>query len=143
MRGLPVRSLLAVAGAAALSACVSASAASDFAPNPRQAFDGFVGINPPRADVPVGALWINGFGPTGEGTAADNLETVKSLNVLSIDKNLQLELTFGLLNLLGIDPKARDHYTARFTDLSVVRVKDLTRLAGVKGEPRIVEALKA
>jgi hypothetical protein len=115
----------------------------EFAPDPRQSFQGFVGINPPRADVPVGALWIDEYGPTGEQASADNLETVRSLSSVSIDKNLQLAITFGLLNVLGIDPKARDHYTARFSDLSIVRVKDMARLSGPKGEPRIVEALKA
>jgi len=121
----------------------AASAAEDFAPSPRQPFIGFTGINPPRADVPVGALWIDGYGPTGTGASTDNLETIRSLSSLSIDKNLQLALTLGLLDLLGIDPRARDHYTAHFSDLSIVRVKDVGRLSGPKGEPRIIEALKA
>jgi hypothetical protein len=138
-----MRPLPAIVAASALSASVSATAASDFAPNPHQAFVGFVAINPPRADVPVGSLWINGFGPTGPGATQDNVETVRSLSNLTIDKDLQLSLSLGILDLLGIDPKARDHYTARFTDLSIVRVKDLSRLAGTKGEPRIIEALKA
>jgi hypothetical protein len=121
----------------------AALAAPDFAPNPKQAFDGFVAINPPRADVPVGALWINDYGPSGDGAGKDNLETARSINALSIDKNLQLSLSLGLLQLFGIDPKARDHYAAHFTDLSLVRVKNISKLAGVQGEPRIVEALKA
>jgi hypothetical protein len=139
-----MRPLLRVVGAAALLAlapCVEA--APDFAPNPKQAYQGFVAINPPRADVPVGALWINNYGPTGDAAGSDNLETVKSLSGLSIDKNLQLDLNVGLLNLLGIDPKAHDHYVAHFSDISIVRVKDVSRLSGTKGEPRIVEALKA
>jgi len=137
-----VRPLLAISLALVLlPAC--AIAAPDFAPNPKQAFDGFVAINPPRADVPVGALWINGFGPTGDAAAKDNLETVRSINALNIDKNLQLSLSLGLLQLFGIDPKARDHYTAHFTDLSLIRVKDISKLPGVAGEPRIIEALKA
>lgn len=129
--------------AAALVAAVPVSAAPDFAPNPRQAFDGFRAINPPRADVPVGALWVPGYGPTGVSAGPDNLETARSLSSVTIDKNLQLSLSVGILQLLGIDPKARDHYTARFSDLSIVRVKDIARLDGPKGEPRIVEALKA
>jgi len=138
-----VRPLLALALAAALSFAAAADAAPQFAPNPRQAFEGFVGINPPRVDVPVGALWIDGYGPTGEGAQADNLETVRSLNALTIDKNFQLSLSIGLLDLLGVDPKARSHYVARFTDLTIVRVKDIARVAGPQGEPRILEALKA
>lgn len=138
-----MRPLLAIACAAMLVGSVPLRAAPDFAPNPKQAFQGFVGVNPPRADVPVGALWIDGYGPVGEAASQDNLETVKSLSAISIDKNLQLDLSLGILNLFNIDPKARDHYTAHFNDLSIVRVKDISRLPGVKGEPRIVEALKA
>jgi hypothetical protein len=52
-----------------VAACVEA--APDFAPNPKQAYQGFVAINPPRADVPVGALWINNYGPTGDAAGSD------------------------------------------------------------------------
>ncbi len=138
-----MRSLLSLALTVGLTFAVTASAAPEFAPDPKQAFERFVGINPPRSDVPVGALWIKGYGPTGEPAGTDNVETVRSLNGLTIDKNLQLSLGVGVLDLLGIDPKARDHYTAHFADLSIVRVKDITKLAGPKGEPRIIEALKA
>lgn len=114
-----------------------------FIPSPRQAFEGYVAINAPRPDVPVGALWIDGYGPTGNAASADNLETVRSLNGVTIDKGLQLALTAGLFSMFGIEPRLRDSYTARFTDLTIVRIKDVSRLAGPKGEPRIIEALKA
>ena len=138
-----MRPLFAIIYPAALLLSGHAAAAPDFAPSPRQAYEGFVAINPPRPEVPVGALWINGYGPTGPGADKDNVETVHSLNALTIEKNLQLALSVGLLDLIGIDPKVRDHYVARFTDLSIVRVKDVSKLPGPKGEPRIIEALKA
>ena len=118
-------------------------AAPSFVPSPRQAFEGFSAINAPRPELPVGALWIDGYGPTGEPASPDNLETVRSLNGVTIDKGLQLALTAGLFNLLGIEPRLRDRYTARFTDLTIVRVKDVSRLPGPRGEPRILEGLKA
>lgn len=120
-----------------------ASASPDFVPSPRQAFEGFVAINAPRPEVPVGALWIDGYGPIGSAAAADNLETVRSLSSMVIDRNLQLSLSAGLFDLIGIDPRLRHHYSARFGDLSIVRVKDVSGLDGPKGEPRIIEALKA
>lgn len=138
-----MRALLSLTALLALPVSACAVAAPSFAPSPRQAFVGFVGINPPRADVPVGALWIEGYGPVGDAASPDNVETVRSLNGLTIDKNLQLSLNLALFDLLGVDPKARDHFAARFTDLSIVRVKDVSGLTGPKGEPRIVEALKA
>lgn len=124
-------------------AAAPAAAAPDYIPDPRQQFDGFSAINAPRPDVPVGALWIDGYGPTGSAAEPDNLETVRSLNGITISSKLQLSLTAGLLDLLGIDPHLRNQYSARFTDLTIIRVKDIGQLEGPAGEPRIVEALKA
>jgi hypothetical protein len=140
---MPVHRLLALTWFCALLVEAPALAAPTFVPSPRQAFEGFVAINAPRPDVPVGALWIDGYGPTGEAASADNLETVRSLQGMSIDKGFQFTLSLGLLQLFGVDPRYRDRFTARLTDLSIVRVKDPARLSGPKGEPRIVEAIKA
>lgn len=135
--------LLAAICASALVPATAPASSPSFVPNPRQAFQGYVAINAPRPDVPVGALWIDGFGPTGSAAPLDNLETVRSLNGVTIDKGLQLALTAGLFSMFGIEPRLRDRYTARFTDLTIVRVKEVSQLAGPKGEPRIIEALKA
>lgn len=129
--------------AAALLAPAPVGAAPDFIPSAKQSFEGFVALGTPRPEVPVGALWIEGFGPTGEAAPADNLLTTRSLNGVTIDKGLQLSLTAGLFDMLGIEPRYRDHFNARFTDLAIVEVKDISRLAGQPGEPRIVSALKA
>lgn len=138
-----MRPLLVLTWFAVAALPAPAPAASDFVPRPRQAFEDFVAINATRADVPVGALWIDGYGPVGEAAAADNIETVRSLHAMTIDKGLQLSFSLGLLDLLGIDPRYRHRLTARFTDLAIVRVKDVSKLAGPKGEPRVVEALRA
>lgn len=127
----------------ALIVAAPTSAAPRFIPSPKQAFQEFVALNAPRPEVPVGALWIDRYGPTGLGAAPDNLETVRSLNGMVIDNNLQLSVTAGLFDLFNIEPRLRKHYSARFTDLSIVRVKDVTKLPGPPGEPRIIEAIKA
>lgn len=126
-----------------LLAAVPASASPDFIPSPKQSFEGFTALSAPRPEVPIGALWVENYGPTGEAAGPDNVETVRSLSSLAIDRSLQLSLTAGLFDLIGIEPRYRDRFTARFTDLSIVRVRDIARLAGPKGEPRILEALKA
>lgn len=100
-------------------------------------------MDQPRTDVPVGALWIQNYGPTGEGAAPDNLETIKSLTGVAINNDLQLSLTAGLFTLFGLDPSYKNRVTARFTDVAIVRVKDMTKLSGPREEPRIYEALKA
>ena len=134
---------LRMAITAAMFIAVPAGAAPRFIPSPKQAFEEFVALNAPRPEVPVGALWIDGYGPNGPGAAPDNLETTRSLTGMVIDNNLQLSLTAGLFDFIGIEPRFRKHYSARFTDLSIVKVKDVTKLTGPPGEPRIIEAIKA
>jgi hypothetical protein len=119
-----------------------AAATADPVPDPGRAYQDFVALNPPRSDVAVGALWVKGYGPTGPGTSPDNLETVRGLAALSTDRQLQLSLTAGLFGLLGIDPHLRDHFSAHFSDISIMRVKDPTKLRGPPDEPHILEVLK-
>ena len=143
MSALHLRAALLTAVLAASSACANAAAAPSFVPSPSSVYEGFTAINGPRAEVPVGALWIDGYGPHGDPASADNLETVRGLTGVTIARDLELRLTAGLLDVLGIDPGLRKHFQARFTDLSVVKVKDVSKLTGPSGEPRIIEALKA
>jgi hypothetical protein len=120
-----------------------AFAAPNFVSKPSEVFEDFTALNEPRTEVPVGALWIEGYGPHGEGAAADNLVTVRSLSGVALSGELQIRLTLGLAALLNITPGYGSHLNARFSDLSIVRVKDLTKIAGPQGEPRIFEALRA
>lgn len=139
-----------VLGAAALTLALSQACASRgltetprLAPNPGDAYAGFAALDEPRAEIPVGALWVQGYGSHGAGAAPDNLETVRGVSALAIGRSMQLSLTLGLLRFLGVDPLLRDQMSVRFTDVSIVRVKDLSKLEGPTGEPRIVEALRA
>ena len=62
---------------------------------------------------------------------------------VALSRELQVSLTAGVLNLLDIDPGFKSNFTARFSNLTIVQVKDPDKLAGPAGEPRIVEALRA
>jgi hypothetical protein len=115
----------------------------DFIPKPSGVFTEFTALEQPRADLPVGALWVQGFGPFGAGARADNLETIRSLSSLALNREMQLRLTIGIATLLNLDPGYRSKLSARFSDLTVVRVKDPSKLEGPQSEPRIYEALKA
>lgn len=121
----------------------SCASAPGFVPRPQEAYEGFSAMADPKADVPVGAVWVQGYGPYGEAAAADNLITIRSLSGFTATSDLQLSLTLGLGSLLHIDPQYRTKISARFTDLSVVRVKDVSKLSGPVHRPRVYEALKA
>lgn len=120
-----------------------ASAAPEFVTQPSDIYDQYKALREPRADLPVGALWVQDYGPHGEGAAADNLVTVRSLSGIALSGDMQLRLTLGLAALLNLEPGYSRRISARFTDISIVRVKELAQLSGPAGEPRIYEALKA
>jgi hypothetical protein len=136
------RLLLQLFGGASLLVA-PAAAAPDFVPKPSDVYERYTALGEPRSELPVGALWIQGYGAYGDGAAADNVVTLKSLTGVAINRELQLSVTAGLLKLFGVDPSYRSRVTARFTDLSIVQVKDPAKLAGPVGELRIVEALRA
>jgi hypothetical protein len=114
-----------------------------FIPTTRHIYERFTPLAEPRPDVPVGALWIDGYGATGDGAATDNQETVRSLSGFTFDADFQASLTLGVLKFLDLDPSLRKKVVARFNDLSIIRVRDWSKLTGPTGEPRIYEALKA
>lgn len=114
-----------------------------FIPTTRHIYERFTPLAEPRPDVPVGALWIDGYGATGEGAATDNQETIRSLSGFTFDADFQASLTLGVLKFLDLDPSLRKKVVARFNDLSIIRIKDWSKLTGPTGEPRIYEALKA
>lgn len=113
-----------------------------FVPTARQTFSGFIALDPPREFVPVGAEWIAGQGSSGAGARPDQLEVVRSLSSVVIDRKLQGEASMSLFKLLGLAPKGKRETTARFTDLTIVRLKD-PGPSLPDGRRRILEALKA
>jgi hypothetical protein len=66
--------------AALLAGCTPAFALPDFVPEPGDVYEGYVALEMPRAEVPVGALRVQDYGPSGAGAAADNLVTERSLS---------------------------------------------------------------
>lgn len=134
------RRLATLCCAFALSGCAIGPV---FVPKFSQAFGRYTALHELRSSVPVGALWIPGHGPYGEGASPENLVTEPGLSEITIDNNLQASFTAGFLNLLDLDPSYRSKVTARFGNLSIVRVKDMAKLDGPSGAPRIYAALKA
>lgn len=136
----PARLCAMLALAAVISGCVGRPG---FIPTTRHLYDRFTPLAEPRPEVPVGALWIEGYGATGDGAVLDNIVTTRSLSGFTFDADFQASLTLGLLKFLDLDPSYRKKVVARFADLSIIQVKDWSKLSGPAGEPRIYEALKA
>ena len=139
----PLARTLVLCTAAAILSASPAAAMPDFVPSPGGIYEDFTALGEPRTEVPVGALWVQGYGPTGEGAAADNLLTIKSLTGVTINRETHLGLFSGILNLFGVDPSYRSRVSIRLGDVTIVRVKDMSKLTDPPAEPRIYEALRA
>lgn len=114
-----------------------------FLPAPGKVLVGYQALRQPRPELPVGALWVDGYGPYGAGAAADNIDTIKTLSAVTFEGGVQGSLTLGVLQFLDLDPSFHDKLTARLNDVSIVRVNDMAKLGTPAGQPRVYEALKA
>lgn len=107
-------------------------------------FKAYTALNLPRSSVPVGAKWIPGTGPTGPALPVDMLDTSTSLDATTIDASLERNLTFSIAKYLGLNAAQTAKINAKFTNLSIVRVNDLSRVTHVRaGEQILFEAIKA
>jgi len=114
----------------------------DFIPPPQQVFKGFQALPRPVRDLPVGALWIDGIGAYGPGAADGEVERMPGISSVAVDSDLAASLSLGFLQYLDLDPTLRTKVAVRLNDVTLVRVKDLSRLEGPGGQPRIYEALR-
>lgn len=138
-----MRTRSAVLGIALALLCDGCVGRPGFIPTTGRLYDRFTPLAEPRPEIAVGALWIEDYGATGDGTVPDNLVTTRSLSGFTFDADFQADLTLGILKFFDFDPSFRRKMVARFSDLSIIRVKDWSKLEGPVGEPRIYEALKA
>jgi hypothetical protein len=107
-------------------------------------FSNFVAMKLPQREVPVGAKWLPGIGPTGPGADTDNLVTSQSVTNDVITSTLKRQLAFSVGTFLGLDANRSQTLDATFANLSVVRVSDLTKIRTVRaGDQLLYLAIKA
>jgi len=107
-------------------------------------FSNFVAMKLPQREIPVGAKWLPGIGPTGPGADMDNLVTSQSVSNKAITSTLKRQLTFSIGTFLGLDANRSQTLDATFGNLSIVRVSDLTKIRTVRaGDQLLYLAIKA
>lgn len=103
------------------------TAASTYGQNPtKEVFKDFSLLELPRADVRIGAMWMNGIGPIGDGAPEDNVIVQKSYDNLTFDKDrdFKLKLDGILSNWLSLGADRKKDVTYKFDKLEIVSAKD-------------------
>lgn len=106
-------------------------------------FKGYAAIETPQSDIPVGAIWIPGSGPSGPGADEANLRISKGASTSVVTKDLKQNLAFSLGTFLGLDANRAKHLKVELSNVEIHRVKDLTALKIESGQQVIVSAIKA
>lgn len=106
-------------------------------------FGGYSVLEIPRREVPVGARWIEGYGPDGPATPAENVVNETGLTSLTSNRDQQTSVGLRAAPFGSITPSSRDRATFTFGDVTVQRVRDVTRLNLRPGQSFIYEAIKA
>lgn len=98
----------------------------------------------PRTSIALGAKWLQDTGPNGVGTETANIDTAKGLSNVQITTSMKRALNFSIGTFLGLSGDRARSLDSKYTNLSIDRVKDVTKVAGLRSGERILyEAVKA
>lgn len=68
--------------------------------------EGFKALSFPRTEIPIGATWIDGVGPDGEGADEKNVVIRSGMSSFSLTESQKLGLTAGISTMLGVSSNA-------------------------------------
>jgi hypothetical protein len=105
--------------------------------------DGFKVMNLPRQDINLGAEWINGIGPNGNGATLDNITANKSISDYELDKDFKNRLNLALFNFLNLDAGFAQSTTINFKNLNIYTIKDFSKLSIRSNQSLLYEGIKA
>lgn len=105
-------------------------------------FDKYTVMVTPKADVPVGARWIPGVGPSGSGTEA-NVSVSAGAASSTVNSTTKKQMSLSVAQFLGFSGNSSQAINVTLESLEVHRVTDLTKLKIKPGEQVLYEAIKA
>lgn len=109
----------------------------------RALLGGYKIMDAPTSEVPIGALWQQGYGPVGPSAAADNVVTRRSFSSLTLSRAARRGLEIRLAEYLGLQPGSSAKLSATVSEISVASVKDSVRLGYKPGDAFLSDAMKA
>jgi hypothetical protein len=105
-------------------------------------FDKYNIMVTPKADVPVGARWIPGVGPSGVG-ANDNVSISAGSAASTINSTTKKQMSLSVAQFFGFSGNSSQSIKVNLESLEIHRVIDLTKLEIKPGEQVLYEAIKA
>lgn len=103
---------------------------------------GYQIMDNPRSSVPLGAIWINNFGPNGNGIDATDIEQIRGIESYTYTSQINADMTAKLANMLGISGNIAKRVSLTLQGIEIYRVKDIFLSTAVAGENILYEAVK-
>lgn len=103
----------------------------------------FTAISFPKKSLPIGAVWFQGTGPTGQAAEESNIEKVGGVSSSSISAEQKKGMTLALAKYLGLSGGSAKNLKAEYTELESYRVRDLFATGFSSGKSILREGIKA
>lgn len=132
-----------LAGLLLLLTALSGCAAVSTRIGGRSLLGGYKIMDAPTADMPIGALWKQGYGPVGPGATPDNLVTRRSFSSLTLNRAARRGVEVQLANYLGLQPESSARLTATISEVSIASVRDVGALGYQPGDAFLSDGMRA
>jgi len=123
-----------------LAACVGAG---DAELRSLPLFGGYRVMEIPKADVPLGARWIDGYGPAGEGVRPEDVVVESGIASLDSSNGRERSASLRIEPVASAASASRNSMAAELSEVAIHRVKDVAALGLRPGESWLYEAIKA
>jgi hypothetical protein len=100
---------------------------------------GYKILNIARRDVPLGAQWIDGVGPDGDGTTSDNIRFTESVDYLNVDNAIKASITLSIIKYLGIRGDYASKIKIQCKNLKIYTVHDISKTSIRTGQYMLYE----
>jgi hypothetical protein len=104
---------------------------------------GFQALTVPRADIPIGAIWMEGVGPDGAGQPEENRVRTQSVASLESDRSLSAGVEAAIARYLKLTGSGSERVKISLTSLTIERVKSLANVELGSGQGLLYEGLRA
>jgi hypothetical protein len=109
----------------------------------RSIVGGYKLMDAPTSDLPIGAEWRQGIGPSGSSTGPDNIVVRRSFSTLSLSRSARRGLEIKLAEYIGLEPNTEAKLSATISEVTIASVRDGTLLPLAVGDMYLADAMKA